>query len=195
MPNWLKTILAIILTLVFSWNTFGPGSREEPIPDEIETEAQPTYSFRSCGDCGTEVPENFLFKTHSEDICPECFHDRIGPLELCNFCDNEVPGQYMYDDHGDNVCPECVYDSTDMFTSGEYATCHHCGYAYDRTFSYGFGLCDSCGSDLLAECVFCYEYTYKWPGCDWFAACPDCLSNAYRNSDLEAVLLRYFERE
>lgn len=160
MPDWLKTIITIILTLVFSWNTFGPGSQEEVSVEEAEIETQPAYNYR-----------------------------------FCDYCDSQVPEDFMYTDQGDYVCPECVYESMDLITSDEYGICYNCGYLYQKKLSYGFGLCEDCSHNQLDECIFCFEYTRQWPDCDWFAACPDCLSDAYHNSDLEAVLRKYFERE
>lgn len=160
MPDWLKTTITIVLTLIFSWNTFGPGSQEETIVEETESETQPTYSYR-----------------------------------FCDYCDNQVPEDFMYTDQGDFVCPDCVYGSMEMITSKEYGICYNCGYMYQKKFSYGFGLCEDCTHDLMDECAFCYNYTFQWPDCDWFTVCPKCLSSAYHESDLESLLLAYFEQE
>lgn len=127
---------------------------------------------------------------HSLDAvneCEDCGSSHAYSHTFCYFCEEHFPEKYAIEIDGEPVCPDCVIDDYVYVTSSDAGKCYSCDLFYDRTWGAGYGLCETCGSDQLDECEFCWEQSYTVYISGNYI-CLRCLGNVVRDMNLGEYL-------
>lgn len=161
-------VLAVLLILTFFQKVNLESDVEELAAQVEELESALAYA---------EDPEN---------ECEYCgSHDYT--FVFCAQCDTHFPEIFALSDGGDRFCPLCYRREFTAALSSDYGKCARCNQFYERKWGAGYGLCETCGSDQLDECEFCWEQSYTVYISGNYI-CLRCLGNVVRDMNLGEYL-------
>lgn len=138
--------------------------------------------------------EELEYQLDDNSDCNYCDAHDYEDFVCCNGCDSHFPREFAFIFDDDPFCPLCVNEELEYALSSESGKCAECGLFYERKWGAGFGLCESCGDKILAECDLCYRYDQTYVVDVGYNACIDCLQDIITDMNLEPYIDAWKER-